>query len=71
MKKSITKKVYIDPLTFEEFKKLANEKGVKIQAYIGQLIENEVLKETTHSEIPSIVSPFVNNEPLADGRASV
>lgn len=57
MKRAIHAKILVDSECYEKFLELTKEKGMKVMAYIGQLIEKEVYR-TTNTEISGTPSPF-------------
>lgn len=52
MKENRTVKISIDPACYADFRRLAIAKGMKIQAYLGLLIEREVEASSKSVEGP-------------------
>lgn len=58
MKKSVTKKIFIDPDTYKDFVSLSKANKIPAETYLGLLVEQEVSSQGLFHNLPPFSKPF-------------
>lgn len=64
MKKSVTKKIFIDPDTYKDFVSLSKANKIPAETYLGLLVEQEVSSQGLLHNLPPFSKPLPLGVPV-------